>query len=384
MNKLYSGWTKAPKVRLFIPTLHITKYLLLCAVAANFVTYADAQSDKLTPLTVVYQNNDFQLTGISVSKTGRLFVNFPRWSDRYLNAVIEVMPDGSTKPFPDQEWNQWDSKPATAANHFVCVQSVVVDDSDALWILDPAAPALASVVPGGAKIVKVDLETNQVSRVISFGNDVALPDSYLNDVRFDLPQHTAYMTDSGHGGLVVLDLESGKAHRALDGNPSVLVEPGVQVVVNGKALLANGKPPQFNADGVALTPDGAYVYYKPVTGKTLYRVKTDVLRNSSATPDELAAAVEKVAVTFPTDGLWMDKSNNLYLSEVEHNAVTRLAPDGKLQRIALDNRLQWPHTFSQGPDGAIYISASHINDSPTYNKGKSTRTQPYMVLKFKP
>lgn len=29
-------------------------------------------------LTEVYQNNDFQLTGISVSKTGRLLINFPR------------------------------------------------------------------------------------------------------------------------------------------------------------------------------------------------------------------------------------------------------------------------------------------------------------------
>ncbi len=358
--------------------------LLVSIVGACLALSASAQSGKTVSLTEVYKNNDFQLTGISVSKTGRLFVNFPRWSDRYLDAVIEVMPDGTTKPFPTKEWNQWDLKPATAGNHFVCVQSVVVDDSDALWILDPAAPALASVVPGGAKIVKVDLKTNEVSRVISFGPDVALPDSYLNDVRFDLPRHTAYMTDSGHGGLVILDLESGKAHRALDGNPSVLVEQGVQVVVDGKALLANGKPPQFNADGIALSPDGEYVYYKPVTAKTLYRVKTEPLRDPNASAESVSATVEKVATTFPTDGLWMNKSRNLYLSDVEHNAVTVLTPDGKLQRIATDNRLQWPDTFSEGPDGSIYISASHINDSPTYNQGKSTRTQPYMVFKFKP
>ncbi len=343
-----------------------------------------AQSAKAPALTAVYQNDDFQITGISVSKSGRLFVNFPRWSDRYLNAVVEVMPDGSAKPFPDKEWNQWDLKPASAGTHFVCVQSVVVDDSDALWILDPAAPALASVVPGGAKIVKVDLKTNKVVRVILFGEDVAKSDSYLNDVRFDLPRHTAYMTDSGHGGLVILDLESGKAYRALDGDPSVLVEPGVQVIVNGKQLLANGKPPQFNADSIALSPDGDYLYYKPVTANNLYRVKTDVLRETTAAPAQVAAAVEKVAKTFPTDGLWMDMSRNLYLSEVEHNAVSRLTPDGKVERVVADDRLQWPDTFSEGPDGSIYISASHINDSPTYNQGKSTRTQPYVVFKFKP
>ncbi len=332
----------------------------------------------------VYSNNDFQLTGVSVSKAGRVFLNFPRWSDRYVNAVVEVMPDGSTKPFPDQEWNQWNLKPATAGQHFVCVQSVVVDDSDTLWILDPAAPALASVVPGGAKIVSVDLKSNQVKRVIPFGPDVALPDSYLNDVRFDLARHTAYMTDSGHGGIVILDLESGKAHRALDGHPSVLVEPGARVVVNGKELLANGKPPQFNSDGIALTTDGAYLYYQPVTATNLYRIRTELLRDPKADRATVAAGVERVAKTFPVDGLWIDKKGNLYLSDVEHNAVTRLNPDGKLERIVSDERLQWPDTFSEGPDDAIYITASQINNSPTYNQGKSTRTLPYRVFKFKP
>jgi hypothetical protein len=90
----------------------------------------------------VYQNNDFQITGISLSKTGRLFLNFPTRSDGYLNAVVEVAPDGNVKPFPDAEWNQWNIKPDTVATPFVCVQSVVVDKSDALWVWDAAAPLL--------------------------------------------------------------------------------------------------------------------------------------------------------------------------------------------------------------------------------------------------
>ncbi len=357
---------------------------LSLAVCLSTALPCNAWQNQKKTLKQVYQNNDFQLTGISVSKTGRLFVNFPRWSDRYLYGVVEVMRDGSTKPFPDQEWNQWDMRPATAGTHFVCVQSVVVDDTDALWILDPAAPALASVVPNGPKLVKVDLKTNQVTRVIPFGPDVAKPDSYLNDVRFDNPRHTAYMTDSGAGGIVILDLASGRAHRALDGNPSVMVEPGVQVVVDGKPLLRYGKPPQFNSDSLALSPDGQCVYYKAVTANTLYRINTDVLRDASAPPARVAAAVEKVAKTFPTDGLWMDSKQNLYLSDVSHNAVARRTPDGRITQIVSDPRLQWPDTFSEGPDGAIYISASQINNSPTYNQGKSTRKTPYAVFKFQP
>lgn len=182
-------------------------------------------------LTEVYRNDDFQLTGISVSRTGRLFVNFPRWSDRYLDAVVEVLPDGETKPFPDKQWNRWNLKPATAGKQFVCVQSVVVDQADMLWIVDAAAPLLASVVPGGPKLLQVDLKSNAVRRVFTFDSAVVKSDSYLNDIRIDVARKTAYLTDSGAGGLVIVNLETGDAHRALDGHPSVLVEQGLQVVV---------------------------------------------------------------------------------------------------------------------------------------------------------
>src|SRR6202012_3587571 len=112
-------------------------------------------------------------------KTGRVFVNFPRWSDHYLNAVVEVMKDGSVKPYPDEPWNRWDMKPENAGKQFVCVQSVVVDDTDSMWVVDAAAPLMGSVVPGGPKLVKIELKTNQVSKGIAFNAAVAKSDSYI-------------------------------------------------------------------------------------------------------------------------------------------------------------------------------------------------------------
>src|SRR5581483_10538494 len=99
-------------------------------------------------------------------------------------------------------------------------------------------------------------KTNRVTRAISFGSDVAKPNTYLNDVRFDNRHNTAYMTDSGAGGLIVVDLSSGKGRRVLDGNASTMAQPGVQIVINGKQVLRNGKTPQINADSIALSPDG--------------------------------------------------------------------------------------------------------------------------------
>jgi sugar lactone lactonase YvrE len=80
----------------------------------------------------------------------------------------------------------------------------------------------------------------------------------------------------------------------------------------------------------------------------------------------------------------MDAQGNTYLSNLQANGVSRLSPDRHIETVINDPRLQWPDTFSQGPDGWIYITASHINQSPTYNHGKSVRTGPYQAFKFKP
>jgi sugar lactone lactonase YvrE len=307
-----------------------------------------------------------------------------------MNAVVEVMHDGSVRPYPAAAWNRWDMKPGTALNHFVCVQSVVADDQDSLWVLDPAAPLLGPVVADAAKLVRIDLGTNQVRRVYSFHRNVVKLDSYLNDVRIDNRRNTAYMTDSGVGGIVVLDLESGKAHRALDGHPSVMAERGIRISVNGKPVVGPaGQAPQFNSDGIALSSDGEYLYYQALTGASIYRVKTSALQQSSVSSGVTAAGlastvVEEVAKTFPCDGLWMDAEDRLYLSNINESAVSRLSRDGSLEKLVSDPRLQWPDTFSQGPDGAIYITASHINDAPQFNAGKSPRTEPYSVFKFIP
>jgi hypothetical protein len=151
---------------------------------------------------------EHQVTGVTVSPDGRMFVNFPRWSEDTPVSVAELMPDGSTKPFPDEGWNAWRNarmSEVSPNDHFVCVQSVVADRSGSLWVVDPAAPNAEKTVKGGPKVVQIDLQSNNVKRVFPIGPDVAGPASYLNDIRIAPNGRFAYLTDSGSpGGLVVL------------------------------------------------------------------------------------------------------------------------------------------------------------------------------------
>ena len=325
-----------------------------------------------------------QVTGIAVSQGGRVFVNFPRWDKEPRYAVTELLPGGSLRPYPDVDWNRWGSAEAAHPEaHFICVQSVTVDTDDFLWVLDPASPGFMGVIPGGAKLVKINLATATVERVILFDDTVAPRTSYLNDVRIAPAGDVAYLTDSGTGALIVVDLASGQSRRRLADHPSTKAEPGYVPKIDGRELRdETGRVPQIHADGIALDSEGTYLYYHALTARTLYRIKTSVLKDAAVSEAQLARHVERLADTGAVDGMVMDSDDNLYLTALEENAIKRYRPDGSLDIIVMDESLQWPDSMDIGPDNYLYVTASQIQRMPRFNQGKDRRVLPYNFFKI--
>lgn len=327
---------------------------------------------------------DQQVTGVAVSKDGRIFVNFPRWEKDVPVSVAEVTKDGSLKPYPNAEWNAWSNlKPLSTGDHFVCVQSVTVDPQGFLWVVDPAAPGNEFIKPGGPKLVKIDLKTDKVVQVVHFDLSVAPQGSYMNDVRVSPDGRHAYLTDSGQrGALIVVDLPSGKARRVLDGDPNTQPEPGVVPRVDGHELRRpDNRIPAFAADGIALDPQGRFLYWQALVGRTLYRVPTAAL---TAPGSKVRASVEKVATTNVADGLWMNGQGDLFITDPGENAVKMLAPNGATTVVAQDARLRWPDSLAEGADGAIYVTASHIQDMAQFHEKGSTQQGPWELFRIDP
>jgi len=341
---------------------------------------APADASALTQVATFEQ----QVTGVAVSPAGRIFVNFPRWEKDVEMSVAEVMKDGSLRPYPDAEWNAWrNQKPLSRGDHFVCVQSVTVDPQGFLWVVDPAAPGNEFNLEGGPKLVKIDLRNDKVAQVIRFGRDTVPQGSYLNDVRVSPDGRWAYLTDSGvRGALLVVDLRTGKPRRVLDGHPSTQAEPGVIVHTDGQELRRPDKREvKFSADGIALDRQGRFLYWQALTGRTLYRVPASILTNPTVAPARLAAAVQRVGTTGVADGLWMDAKGNLWVTSPEEDALRLRAPDGTMRTVVQDKRLRWPDSLAEGPDGAIYVTSSHIQDMAQWHEKGSTRTEPYALWK---
>lgn len=325
---------------------------------------------------------EHQVTGVTASEDGRLFVNFPRWTEDSPISVAELFEDGTIKRYPNDEWNAWRNArkdELTPDDHWVCVQSAVADGRGNLWVLDPAAPAQSVIVPGGPKMVRIDLATNSVAQTIAFDEDVALQGSYLNDVRFSNDGRFAFITDSGlKGALVVVDVKSGSARRLLDGHPSTQPEKDVVVKADGAPLRRpDGRGVEFAADGIAMSDDGQYLFWQAIKGVTLYRIPTRTLTDTGLNETDVAAAVEPYGRNGVADGLLIARgTSRMFITAPEENAVKLRdlaeGAGGTPKIIVQDARLRWPDTLTQGPDGAIYVTTSHIQDSASFKPGAPT------------
>ena len=332
------------------------------------------ESIAIVPILEIFAESDRQWTGVAVTRDGRVFVNFPRWWPEVPVSVAEVMADGSLQPYPDETWNSW-APDADPSSLFVCVQSVVADGEGSLWVLDPANAWFRGVVPGGAKLVEIDGVTGGVVQTFVFDGTVAPPGSYLNDVRIDHKHRAAYITDSGGGALVVVDLNTGTSRRVLDDHPSTSAEDTILTFEGNQWLLPDGSAPQVHADGIAYDVTNDLIYYQALTGRTLYRISGAALRDSSLDDEALAAMVETVAESGPSDGLLWDGTDGIFISAIEDDAIKRWSPEGGVETVIADPRIAWPDSFAFGPDGALYVTTSQIHRGPN-------PPEPYRVLRI--
>jgi len=354
---------------------------------------ANAPAEKtIGQLEQVFAFHDAMPTGVTVTETGRIFVNFPHWGDDVPFTVGEIR-DGKVVAYPDAAINKED--PKDPAKGLISVQSVVADGQGRVWLLDTAAPNFAAPKAGGAKLVAVDLASNKVVKTLVFPANVILPSTYVNDMRFDFrsgKEGTVYVTDSsvsGPGAIIVMDIASGKATRRLSGAKSTSVDPDFKPVVEGQAALVSkgpdGKPKTMGvaSDGIALSADGKTLYFSALSSRHLFAVPTEMLRDASVSEAQLNAAVKDLGEKGASDGLESDANGAVYAGDYEHNGIRKRLADGNWQTIVHDPRVLWPDTLSVGPDGYLYFIANQLQRQAGFHNGKDLREKPYSLLRVK-
>lgn len=321
-------------------------------------------------------------------------------------------PNASYNQSPGGAINRLAVPPVTKgdANHLLGVQSVIVDSADTLWILDtgrvqdledPAHPMLNATIPGGPKLVNIDLKTNQIIQTIIFGSDLVKPDSYFNDVRIDhnpnlagtTGKGAAYITDSsleGDNAIVFVDLGTGKGRRsalsqthAIYGSvPFVWGDPMYQI--SGAASALHPGYITFGADGIGLSPLGDTLYFSVIGGRFLYSAPTAALRQNNT-----AITVKNLGEKGISDGLEVDSLGIVYAGNVEQNAISMYNPATTYATVFVrDPRINWVDTMSIASDGYLYFTVNQLNYLNAIYPGQGPplvdrRKKPYVAFRAK-
>src|SRR5690606_21945866 len=196
--------------------------------------------------------------------------------------------------------------------HFLRVQDLFVDADNNLWVLDSKPGSAGNIfgdggaVSGQFKLVKINTRSDEVENVYFF-DDLDKSVAALNDVRVDVGKNLAYFSDPGQAAIVVLDLESGTTRTLLANSPYTTAANRTLCYDDVEMRNKDGQPFSSHVNGIALTHDFKYFYFKPINHDNLFRIQTRYLADTALSAAELSAAVEDMGLVGITHGLIADK-----------------------------------------------------------------------------
>lgn len=319
--------------------------------------------------TVASFGDDFRLVGIGVSRAGRVFATAPAAVKRSRYSVVEVDPaTGALKPFPDAEWNTY--KPDQPGSHqWISVQALWVDEQDHLWALDSSL-AKVDQRKQPPKLVEFDLASGKLLHAYTYENTVT-PKDALNDLRIDLKHGYAYLSNAANqGGVVVTNLHSGASRLLLAGDRSSVADPSQHLMFGDRiARKLDGSVIVLQTDGIALSPNRDWLYYRPLTDHHYWRIPTAALIDATLSADALAQRKQYLGDYALTGGLIMDGDGVLYGGDLEHHSVVALSPaeqDGKpalAQKILVEapQQISWADGFAMQKND-LYFADSHLSE----------------------
>lgn len=363
-------------------TLAIALFILVLfiglSVAALEVIYGggesfpDRSSDPQRPASAleVVADLDYPPGNIAVSADNDIFFTFhPEGRPPYNLAELV---EGKAAPL---RFNNPDN---------ITVQTVLslrIDQQNRLWLLDYADHG-----QGQAQILAIDLSTRDIVHHYQFSSAVAGLGSHLNDFQVDANGEHIYIADASILGLtpaiIHYDTVKRTARRLFEDHESVMPDHFVPVVGEQKMLMFGVFAIRPGVDSIALDRHGEWLYFAPVTDEHLHRVRVKDIHDPTLTTTQIAQRVERFAKKTMSDGITTDDSGRIYLSDLEHSAITVLSPTGELSTLVKDAKLRWPDGFSFGPQGTLYVSASSLQHVIAKPASYIAQHGPYQLFKI--
>lgn len=345
---------------------------LLFALAFNAAAEPDSRYDILARLSQGPGN-------VTVTGSGRIVLSQHQFYDPQYS-VVEYRDNDEVQPFPNLAWNDRNGPSDLKLDSVLGIRS---DANGVVWMLDNGMRS--GTTP---KLVGWDTKIDQLHRVIYLPAPVTPKDTFVNDFAVDSARQRIFISDPAGGAnaaIIVVNLETGAARRVLQGHASVVPE-NIDLVIDNQPIQVKDAAGHLSRPHIGVNPitedlQNEWVYFGPMHGLSLYRIKAADLADENLDAATLAQRVERYSAKPISDGISIDRDNNIYLGELAENAIGVIKPDRSYQRLTQCPNLSWVDSFSFGPEGKLYAVVNRLHQSATLNGGEALSKPPYFLLK---
>lgn len=281
-------------------------------------------------------------------------------------------------PFPTPE----------ISRSFAAVIGIQVESNGTVWILDMGSES------SSPKLFGWDAVNNQLKAVHYLPAEVSVPNSFHQDFAIDEMRRRAFIADMSRGGIVdesnpaivVVDLDTGRARRVLQGHESLQPQADQIMVAEGEPLTftdeqGSSTPVELGLNPIAIDPQNEWVYFSTIHPGTLYRIPAEVLGNFDSTDEELAGAIAPFADKPSSDGIAADGDGQIYITNVADNAISIADAEGTRIWVQ-DDRVIWPDGVYVAPDGSIVATINQLNRATPFNGGIPGAEPPFLIIRI--
>lgn len=358
-------------------------FIALLLVLPSLVTLPALAGEQLLPGAIeAVAELPINPGNLAVTGSGRVFATVHQFR-RAEAQLIEVTGPNSYRPWPDSAWNGSFGSGPEVLNSALGIR---IDGQDRLWVLDNGLGDPTHQPDQPPKLLAFALADGRLVYRYDFPPETAPPGTFLNDLAVDADRGFVYIADPGGGqapALVTLDLDQ-RTSRRFTASPALQAED-LDLVVEGRVIGLPGadgkpKPARIAVNPITLSADGETLYFGAMNGKTWYQVPARLLREG-ADEATLAAAIAKAGPKPVSDGAATDALGNHYFTDLSHNAISLLSPDGKLETLVADDRLLWPDALDFGEPDWLYIAVNQLHRAPALNGGVEGAELPFRIMR---
>lgn len=265
-----------------------------------------------------------------ISSDGRMFLSMSPLGVSKVK-LYELLSDGSMVEYPSKEMNE----------SFGAVIAARVTNDGVMWILDL----------GKRSFIGWDINANELVKEIVLPAEVLVEHSFLQDYALDQKRNRAIIADMSQADLksapvpafIVVDLETAETKRVAQGHEALMPE-----VDGGLAL-----------NPITIDHEYEYVYFGALNGRTIYRVPAESFDGDGSA---VVNSIEKHSEKSFSDGMTIDNAGNIYVADIEANAVGLSTPDGFTTIASVPEGQSWPDGFAFGMDGGyLYVTVNQLD-----------------------